>query len=470
LPVDAIVGTVLEGKYRIDAIKGVGGMGEVYRATQINLDRTVAVKLMRGDFSADEQMAERFKREALAVGRLNHPNITTVYDYGIEPSLGAYLVMEFLTGRTLHEELKALGRIEPDRAVKIIKQACAAVNAAHVEGIIHRDLKPDNIFLLDESEDEPRIKILDFGIAKFYGEGDTEGLTLTAAGTVIGTPIYMSPEQCRGENLDPKSDVYSLGCVLFEMLTGRPPFTGPNISALIVQHATEAPPPPSMLLPGLPYQFEEVLLRALAKPREERYQTAAEFGDAIVQAWESCGLDFVRLPTLDLPLEAAAQLLGNAAPSSASSAASGEYRDSKSIPSDGRLRIAALPFNNLVRREEIEFLGLTLADGITNMLTDLGTLVVRPSAAVAQFEDAASDPRQVGADLAVDYLVCGTFLKDGDAFQATAQLVNVERNEVVWQQRITTTFTNVIALQDEVARQVVSGVAGCISELQQESA
>jgi serine/threonine protein kinase len=466
LPVEALVGTVLDGKYRIDALKGIGGMGEVYRATQLNLERTVAVKLMRGDFSTDELMGERFKREALAVGRLNHQNITTVFDYGIEATLGAYLVMEFLVGRTLNEELKSAGRMEPADAIHIIRQACSAVNAAHVEGVIHRDLKPDNVFLVTTPSDGLLVKILDFGIAKFYGEAETEGMTLTEMGTVIGTPIYMSPEQCKGEDLDPRSDIYSLGCVLFEMLTGRPPFTGPNISALIVQHATELPPPPSSLYPAVPRPLEDALMKALAKDREERYQTAAEFGDALAAAWEASASEYVRLPTLDFPAGMAAQVISDAVEVSTPQRATPSSvpvlgpleRPIGVPPADGRWRIASLPFNNLARDPAIEFLGLTIADGITTELTGIEKLVVRPSAAIAQFQDAPSDPREAGSALAVDLLICGSFLRDGEAFQATAQLVDVALNEVIWQHRIATKYTDAISLQVELGKQVVEGV------------
>jgi serine/threonine protein kinase len=467
LPVEALVGTVLDGKYRIDALKGIGGMGEVYRATQLNLERTVAVKLMRGDFSTDALMGERFKREALAVGRLNHQNITTVFDFGIEETLGAYLVMEFLVGRTLSEELKATGRMEPDDAVQMIRQACSAVNAAHVEGVIHRDLKPDNVFLVTTQSDGLLVKILDFGIAKFYGDAEVEGMTLTEMGTVIGTPIYMSPEQCKGEELDPRSDIYSLGCVLFEMLTGRPPFTGPNISALIVQHATEAPPAPSSLYPALPRALEDVLIKALAKERAERFQTAAEFGEAVVTAWESSENEYVRLPTLDFPAGMVAQVISDAVdttprprqtPSSVPVVGPLE-RPIGVPPADGRWRIASLPFNNLARDPAIEFLGLTIADGITTELSGIEKLVVRPSAAIAQFQEASSDPREAGSALAVDLLVCGSFLRDGEAFQATAQLVDVALNEVIWQQRISTSYTDAISLQVEIGRQVLAGVS-----------
>jgi predicted ATPase/serine/threonine protein kinase/Tfp pilus assembly protein PilF len=283
-PPDPLVGTVLDGKYRIDGVVGEGGMGTVYRATQLNLHRPVAIKVIRGDFLEDPVATARFKREALAVAQVKHPHIVTVLDFGVAPEAGAYLVLEFLDGCTLRERLDCEGPMPLRTAVSLTRQVCSAVHLAHTAGIIHRDLKPENIFL-EGTASSPSAKVLDFGVAKVSGRegGALRGApkSLTISGVFVGTPTYMSPEQCESGELDARSDVYSLGCVLYEMLTGRPPFSARSLIALLNKHVSDPPVPPGHLVSGLPFEIEAAVMRALAKLPEERFQTAAEFAASI---------------------------------------------------------------------------------------------------------------------------------------------------------------------------------------------
>jgi serine/threonine protein kinase len=455
-PPDTLIGRIIGDKYRIDALQGVGGMGAVYRATQLSLERTVALKIVKGDFLSDVQVTERFKREALAVGRLNHANVVTVFDFGILSDVGAYLVMEFLQGRTLREELKEHRHLEYEQAIQLMEQACSAVYAAHVEGVIHRDLKPDNIFLQATVDGSISTKILDFGVAKFCGVPDPIGTDLTVTGMIIGTPVYMSPEQCKGEELDPRSDIYSLGCVFYELLAGRPPFTGGTSSALVVKHASEAPKPLSTFAPNVPPLLEAAVLKALAKQPDDRFATAAEFGETIRAAWES-----TRTPGSSAGEVVAALLVdGTGEQPSAASEKVGELVEHlfPSQTDDGRRRLAVVPFKNLMNDESVDFLGFALADSLITELSGEPGLLVRPSSAVAQYTDSTPEPRVLSEQLEVDYLIHGSFLKEGDAFQLSVQLVDLAANAVVWQQRINTTYTNTITLQVEVGDQVVSGV------------
>jgi non-specific serine/threonine protein kinase len=283
---DPMLGRVLDGKYRVDALLGGGGQSTVYRATHVHLQRRAAVKLIRGDFDEANNVIERFKREALAVARLNHPHIVTVHDFGFDPETGAYLVMEYLEGRSLRREMSRDGRLALEDAVAVIRQVCGGVAAAHGAGIVHRDLKPDNIFLEARPGGARFAKILDFGVAKLRALPDSgdkfDSDPYISSSTVgVGTPAYMSPEQCEGRGLDARSDIYSLGCMLFELLTGRVPFVADGLAPLYRKHIEEPPLTPSSVVPGLPPALDRIVLRALAKRPEDRFQTADELCDAL---------------------------------------------------------------------------------------------------------------------------------------------------------------------------------------------
>ncbi|HEY9282844.1 MAG TPA: protein kinase, partial [Pyrinomonadaceae bacterium] len=263
---DELIGEVLDGKYRLDALLGEGGMGTVYRATHLLIDRPVAVKVLRPRFVEDEAAQQRFRREARAAGRLRHPNAVAVTDFGDTPEGYVYIVMELLEGRTLRELIADEGPLPAGRAISLMEQAAAAVAAAHEAGVIHRDLKPGNVFVAQGEAARPAVKVLDFGIAKLAAESaeDADAKNLTQTGVMIGTPRYMSPEQCDGEKLTPASDVYSLGVILYEMLTGTPPFNGPTPLAVALQHSSKPPRPPRELVPAIPAELERVVLHALA--------------------------------------------------------------------------------------------------------------------------------------------------------------------------------------------------------------
>src|SRR5918912_1466562 len=267
MPEDPLVGLTLDEKYHLDSRIGTGGMGTVYRATHLLIDRPVAIKVLNPHYVEDEAAQTRFRREARAAGRLQHTNAVTVTDFGTTQDGLVYIVMELLEGRTLRDVLAREAPLDTARAVSMMLQVAAAVGAAHDAGIIHRDLKPANIFIVQRKDAPPFVKVLDFGIAKLAAESvdDDDPHTLTAVGAMIGTPKYMSPEQCDGSPLTPASDVYSLGIILYEMLTGRTPFDGATPLALALKHSSKQPPRPRELRPGLPAALEEVVLRALAK-------------------------------------------------------------------------------------------------------------------------------------------------------------------------------------------------------------
>lgn len=280
VPLGAQIGRVLGGKYQLDSCIGSGGMGEIYRARRLNLGDTVAVKVLRPDVIENEKTRQRFYREARAAAALHHPNAVVIHDFGEDTDGTAYIVMELLTGSSLRQLLVKDGTVAPRRAYSIIRQACAALDAGHRNGIVHRDIKPDNIYLLDAHDEEDHIKILDFGIAKL-GEKALDTLSLeeqrlTNVGTIIGTPHYMSPEQCQGEEADVRSDIYSLGVVLYEMLTGVVPFLAKTPTGVAIKHVTEVPRSLRELNPVVSPAVEAVVLRALEKNPNARPQTAVE--------------------------------------------------------------------------------------------------------------------------------------------------------------------------------------------------
>ncbi|MEO6952847.1 MAG: serine/threonine-protein kinase [Polyangia bacterium] len=294
------------GNYQVLEKIGQGSMGAVYLAQHPSIGKRVALKVIRPDLAADEETVMRFFNEARAVTQIGHENIIDVKDFGQTPEGDSFIVMELLEGISLGELLRNEGALPAERAVHIAAQITDGLAAAHARGIVHRDLKPDNVFLVPRGTDRDYVKILDFGLAKLTGPGALA--SNTREGTVIGTPYYMAPEAAESASrVDSRADVYSLGCILFEMVTGQVPFAGDGLGQILVRHLSEVPLTPSVMRPGTPPWLDRVVLRALQKKPDHRYASMAAFGHALREpaTWEAVLPPPVVSPSLPTMLKAA---------------------------------------------------------------------------------------------------------------------------------------------------------------------
>ncbi|MBY0357232.1 MAG: serine/threonine-protein kinase [Candidatus Obscuribacterales bacterium] len=293
---DPLIGTTFAEKYQIISILGQGGMSIVYKARHKYMERLVAIKLLHEHLVADELAVQRFQRESRAASSLSHQNIVNVHDFGITASGQAYFVMDCLEGKSLADLLEENEHIEINRAVDIFRQACDGLEHAHKKGIIHRDLKPSNLVLMPQDDGSDLVKIVDFGIAKVLPQQGKTQQQLTQTGEIFGSPLYMSPEQCNGRPMDTRSDIYSLGCLMYETLSGVPPLMGDSFINTVVKHLNEKPPSFTDSAPNLniPKPLEFVIMKCLAKDADDRYSSAAELRQSILDAALDSGVQGLR--------------------------------------------------------------------------------------------------------------------------------------------------------------------------------
>ncbi len=279
---DPLMGKVVARKFKVEKLLGVGGMGKVYKARQLSLDKAVVVKVLHDQFREDPQLVQRFQREAKAASRLNHPNSIQIIDFGQDDGGVVFMAMEFLQGQDLFAVLKRDGPLPPGRIAKIMIQACSALAEAHEQHVVHRDLKPENIMVEDRRGQKDFVKVLDFGIAKIQDPGEGQQ-ALTQAGMVCGTPEYMSPEQARGLQLDPRSDIYALGVVMYQLAVGELPFVADTPIGIVTKHILEKPVPPRQRAPQLniPEELENIIMKAMEKEADKRFSNATELAEAL---------------------------------------------------------------------------------------------------------------------------------------------------------------------------------------------
>ena len=405
------------GPYRVLAKLGEGGMGEVYRATDTRLERTVALKVLPARVSRDPEYRERFEREARAISRLNHPNICTIHDVG-EHDGAAFIVMELVEGETLRHWLERQTRTEVAAVTRIATQVAQALGAAHAAGIVHRDIKPDNIIVRPDGS----IKVLDFGVAKLAAAPDSQVTqAATSAGLIIGTAQYMAPEQARGMAVDSRADVFSLGIVLYELLSGNPPFSGATATDTIVSILQHEPPPVSRHRTDVGTGLSHVVATCLQKDPARRYASGHELASELEH------------------LAHGTAVVGTAAVHAAPS-------------------IAVLPFVNMSADAENEYFCDGIAEDLISGLTKVEHLRVAARTSSFAFKQRQAELKEIGRVLNVATVLEGSVRKAGSRLRITAQLVNVDDGYQLWSERYDRQLEDVFAIQDEISLAIVDAL------------
>ena len=456
--------------YRILGKLGGGGMGVVYEAEDLKLGRHVALKFIPENLAGDPKSLERFTREARAASLLNHPNICIIH--GIEDNNGhPFIVMEKLEGESLKQHIA--GHAMPvEEILDVGVQVADALVASHIKGIVHRDIKPANIFLTPSGQ----VKVLDFGLAKLVhnlgAEDEAADLSLTAVGVIPGTAVYMSPEQARSETVDARSDLFSFGVVLYEMATGKKPFTGANSLVTLDAVLHSKPTPPRELNPKIPIELEGIIGKAMEKDRTHRYQGAAEMRSDLALLKKEAESGTIKTPSATARLRVASRtfgrnnrlqtylLLATAALLVTVLAAVGAwwFKHREVASAEQRNAIAVLPLQNMNGDISIDYLRFALADELTSTLTYARTLEVRPSSVTRKYVAPDLDPKKVGMELRVGRLLTGSFRRQGNQLAVTLEAIDVPTDRLLWQATVTEKADNVIGLNEQLTENLRNGL------------
>src|SRR6266567_2450824 len=450
------------GHYLITEQIGAGGMGIVYRARDERLDRDVAVKVLPAGSVSDETARKRLRKEALALSRLNHPNIETVYDFDTQQNVD-FLVAELIPGVSLDHKLAA-GALQEKEIVRLGTQMVQGLEAAHEAGIVHRDLKPANL----RTTLDGRLKILDFGLAQDFAKPGTDFVTISKsyAEGISGTLPYIPPEHLQGEKVGPRGDIYSAGAVLYEMATGRTPFQEKSGPLLMEAILNRPPAAPTAVNRQVSPALEAVILKAMDKDPDRRYQSARELRVDLERLSSTTILAIRKAPgrrkvwTTGIVLALVAILLAIG------------YRthfigSSKTSPSD-RITLGVLPFEVLTSDEDLGFLRVGIADSVITKLASFGRLRLRPTSAILRYEKQQADPRQVGQALAADYVATGTVQKTGERLRVSTQLVRISDGSSVWGEHYDLARSDLLGLEDTIAEKIASALRVEISTAERE--
>ncbi len=452
--------------YRVTSPLGAGGMGEVYLAEDTRLGRRVALKFLPAHFTQDKGHLRRFEQEARAVAALSHPNVCTIHEV-VETGEGRHcIVMEHVEGVTLRTRMRGK-RLSLAATADIVLQIAGALSAAHGTGIVHRDIKPENVMVRPDG----LVKVLDFGIAKYAGplrgQDTKESWVKTATGVVVGTTAYMSPEQARGQAVDARTDVWSLGVILYEMVARRLPFPGKTPSDRMAAILEREPEPLRRARRGVPAELEQVVIRALAKNKDERYTRVAEMAEDLRKLRMTLGAEPRFRFALPAPARgllfshkrravALATLLLVITAALVTGLSYLFFKSSTPAPQTEIKSLAVLPLKSLTRGSGDDYLGLGIADTIITKISQAGGLTVRPMSAVRKYVDEATDSLEAARQLQADAVLDGTFLRAGDRLRVSVNLLRVRDGASLWAESFDVRFTDIFAIQDEVSKEVAA--------------
>jgi len=450
-------GSTFAGRYQIIEELGKGGMGKVYKAHDTEIKEKVALKLLKPEVAADKKTIERFQNELKFARKVSHRNVCRMYDLNKEEG-SYYITMEYVPGEDLKSSIIRMGPLSAGKAIFIAKQVCEGLAEAHELGVVHRDLKPQNIMI----DKKGNARIMDFGIAR-----SVTGKGITGAGVMIGTPEYMSPEQVEGKEVDQRSDIYSLGVILYEMATGRVPFEGETPLSIAVMHKTEIPKEPREINTQIPEDLSRVILRCMEKDKEKRYQSAGEVRSELEKIEKGIpttervvpkrkpitskditvtfGLKKLFIPALVIvALVIAAVIIWRLIPKK------------ETVPAtQGKPSIAVLSFADLSPNKDQEYLCDGLAEELINALSQIKDLRVVARTSAFSFKGKEIDIREIGKKLNVDTLLEGSVRKAGNRLRIAAQLVNVADGYHLWSERFDRSIEDTFAIQDEISLAIV---------------